>query len=278
MKKTFPAVLCLCAAFRLSALGGMEEAPVYPVPDGMELVWSDEFGTDGAPDPARWDYSLGGNGWGNGELQNYTDSRDNSWIKDGRLFIAARKNDGKWTSARLKTQFLGDWKYGYFEIRAKLPAGRGTWPAIWMMPMLDTYGGWPRSGEIDIMEHVGFDENVIHHSLHSRDLNHRNGNQITASVRIDRAVNAFHTYALEWDPQFIRWLVDGRETFRAENPGTGNGAWPFDIPFYLILNVAIGGEWGGQQGIDSGLKRAVMEVDYVRVYQRPEAAENTAGE
>ncbi|TAH54606.1 MAG: glycoside hydrolase family 16 protein, partial [Treponema sp.] len=124
------------------------------VPEGMELVWFDEFETDGAPDASKWEYSTGGNGWGNAELQFYTDTRDNSIVKNGNLVITAKLDKGTWTSARLKTQYKGDWLYGYFEIRARLPEGIGTWPAVWMLPTHSSYGQWPRSGEIDIVEHV----------------------------------------------------------------------------------------------------------------------------
>ncbi len=247
-----------------------KEVPVYPVPEGMELVWSDEFDYEGPPDPEKWAYSLGANGWGNAELQNYTDSTENSYVKKGCLSITALNKDGAWSSARLKTQFIAAWKYGFFEVRAKLPRGIGTWPAIWMMPVRDTYGGWPRSGEIDIMEHVGYDENIIHNTVHTRDFNHKNGTQKTKSREIPGAVKDFHTYALEWNPEFIRWYIDGEVTYTYDNPGTGTGAWPFDIPYYIILNLAVGGSWGGLEGVDVDLKKAVMEVDYVRVYQIPE--------
>lgn len=272
MKKTISTAL-FCMAFASAFAGGEKEtppAPEYPVPEGMELVWSDEFDYEGAPDPEKWAYSLGANGWGNGEVQNYTDSRDNSYVKNGRLFVTALNDGGDWTSARLKTQFIAAWKYGFFEIRAKLPSGRGTWPAIWMMPVRDTYGAWPRSGEIDIMEHVGHDENVIHNSVHTRDFNHKNETQKTASKAIQKVSKNFHTYAVEWTPDVIRWYIDGAVSYTYENPGTGIGAWPFDIPFYLILNVAIGGSWGGAEGIDNSVKQASMEIDYVRVYQKPE--------
>ncbi len=273
MKKNVPVFFILytiLSSLVFLSCGKKEEAPVYPVPEGMELVWSDEFDYDGAPDPEKWNYSLGDNGWGNAELQDYTDSAKNAHVKKGVLTITALNENGGWTSARLKTQYKNAWKYGFFEIRAKLPHGRGTWPAIWMLPVRDTYGGWPRSGEIDIMEHVGFDENVIHTSIHTRDFNHKNGNQKTNSIKIPGAVKDFHTYALEWTEESIRWYIDGEVCYSYDNPGTGIGGWPFDIPYYIILNLAIGGTWGGMEGISSGMKKAVMEVDYVRVYQNTE--------
>jgi beta-glucanase (GH16 family) len=239
-----------------------------PVPPGMTLVWSDEFDGEGAPDPAKWEYSMGGHGWGNAELQNYTNRRDNSELRGGSLFITARKDGGRWTSARLKTQYNASWTGGYFEIRARLPRGRGTWPAVWMLPLADTYGPWPRSGEIDIMEHVGHDQDRIHTTAHTGAYNHQKNTQKTASAVVKDVSSRFHVYAVEWDPRYLQWYVDGRPFYRYENPGKGVEAWPFDIPYYLILNVAIGGSWGGQQGIDETLQEAVMEVDYVKVYQR----------
>ncbi|MCX7949275.1 MAG: glycoside hydrolase family 16 protein [Treponemataceae bacterium] len=238
------------------------------VPAGYRLVWQDEFDYTGAPDENKWGYSTGGNGWGNAEVQFYTDKRTNSFVDKGRLVIRALNEGGMWTSARLKTQYKADWTYGYIEVRAKLPKGVGTWPAIWMLPTFDKYGGWPRSGEIDIMEHVGFDPEVVHTSVHTLAYNHKNGTHKTASAKIEGVTDGFHVYALEWTAQYLQWYIDGKPFFRFENEGKSFAEWPFDIPFYLIMNIAIGGSWGGQTGIDPNLKEAVMEVDYVRVYQK----------
>ncbi|MDR3146434.1 MAG: glycoside hydrolase family 16 protein [Treponema sp.] len=269
----------------LAALGlllGCRESP-EALPKGMTLIWSDEFDYEGAPDPDKWDYSLGAHGWGNAEEQDYTNSRDNSAVGKGLLEIRARNENGRWTSARLKTQHKAQWTYGYFEIRAKLPEGRGTWPAIWMLPSADRYGPWPRSGEIDIMEHVGHDQDRVHTTAHTGAFNHTKNTQKTASLIVENASRQFHVYAVEWRAAYIQWYIDGEAVFRFDNSGIGAGEegsggaaaeapntaselWPFDIPFYLILNIAIGGSWGGQQGIDPGLQEAVMQVDYVRVY------------
>lgn len=238
------------------------------IPDGYSLVWADEFDVDGAPDTTKWDYSTGGNGWGNAEVQFYTDKRDNSFVKNGKLHIVAKKDGSKWTSARLKTQYKGDWTYGYIEIRAKLPEGVGTWPAIWMMPRGDKYGTWPRSGEIDIMEHVGFDPDIIHTSIHTSAYNHKIGTHRTQYKHIKNVSKKFHTYAVKWEENFIEWYVDGELFYRFDNEHKTVAEWPFDIPFYLILNIAIGGSWGGQQGIDPKLTEAQMLIDYVRVYQK----------
>lgn len=237
------------------------------VPENMQLVWSDEFDKDGEPDPEKWSYSIGGNGWGNGELQKYTKDRKNSFVKDGKLSIVAQNENGTWTSARLKTQYIASWKYGYIEISAKLPKGIGTWPALWMMPEFDKYGGWPRSGEIDIMEHVGFDQNKIHTTVHSSANNHKKGTQLTHSDVIKGVSNKFHTYAIHWDENFIEWFIDGIPFYKVENTHNGITQWPFDQKFYLIMNLAIGGSWGGQQGVDKKMNKAQMLVDYVRIYQ-----------
>jgi beta-glucanase (GH16 family) len=249
---------------------GLSDAePRSAVPAGYSLVWSDEFSGDSSePDKEKWDYSTGGNGWGNGEVQNYTNKRENSFVKDGLLSIVARKDNGSWTSARLKTQYKADWTYGFIEIRARLPKGVGTWPAIWMLPTFDKYGGWPRSGEIDIMEHVGFDQDVIHTTAHTMSFNHRKETQKNAHEKIPGVSSRFHVYAVEWTPDYLQWYVDGAPFYRFDNPKETVAEWPFDIRYYLIMNLAIGGSWGGQKGIDERLKTARMDVDYVRIYQK----------
>lgn len=262
----YSVLVLLISSFFFSCADRQEKQGTEIV-SGMNLVWSDEFDYEGAPDPEKWDYSVGGHGWGNGEIQKYTNSRDNSYVKDGVLCISAKNEGGLWTSARLKTQYKGSWTYGYIEVRAKLPKGRGTWPAIWMMPEFDKYGGWPRSGEIDIMEHVGYEQDVIHTTVHTASFNHKKNTQKTRYAPVKNVSKKFHTYAVYWTPSSIEWLVDGETFFTFENSGNGIPEWPFDHPFYLILNVAIGGSWGGQQGIDEKLKSAEMLVDYVRVYQ-----------
>ncbi len=238
-----------------------------------ELVWADEFDTDGLPDPARWSYDVGGNGWGNQELQYYTENRtENARVENGVLVIEALKEafgGNQYTSARLVTREKGDWTYGRIEARAKLPAGRGTWPAIWMLPTNGTYGngGWPDNGEIDIMEHVGFDPGVVHGTVHTDAYNHSIGTQRGGSRPVSDALDDFHTYAIEWSPVQIDFYIDDVVYFRHFNQNTGWTTWPFDRPFHLLLNIAIGGSWGGQQGIDDTIFPARMEVDYVRVYE-----------
>ena len=242
------------------------------------LVWSDEFDYTGLPDSAKWGYDIGDHGWGNKELQDYTARRkENARVEDGRLIIEVRQDgfgNRKYTSARLVSKGKGDWTYGRFEVRAKLPSGRGTWPAIWMLPTLKSYGegGWPDNGEIDIMEHVGFDPDVVHGSGHTRAYYHSIGTQKSGQTAVPSSRSEFNVYAVEWTPNEIRWYVNDKHyfTFRNErrtNPAAGYKQWPFDKPFHLILNIAVGGTWGGRQGIDDTIWPQRMEVDYVRVYQ-----------
>lgn len=231
-------------------------------------VFADEFNYDGAPLGANWNYETGAGGWGNNELQNYTNSRENSYVSNGTLKIHAKKSaTGVWSSARMVTSGKAAWKYGRFEIRAKLPTGKGTWPAIWMMPQKSVYGGWPNSGEIDIMEHVGYDLGTVHGTIHTEAYNHKIGTQRGGSIYVGDAHTEFHVYSIEWTPDEIKWFVDGEEYYSFRNPNLTYKEWPFDQPFFLIMNIAIGGDWGGAQGIDENLTEAVMEVDYVRVIQ-----------
>ncbi len=250
-------------------------APANPPPgpgNGERLVWSDEFSADGLPDPAKWGYDVGGSGWGNGELQYYTDRRrENARVENGTLVIEARREgyQGRnYTSARLVSRGKGDWLYGRFEARAKLPSARGTWPAIWMLPTDWAYGGWPASGEIDIMEHVGFDYGKVHGTVHTKAYNHTIGTQRGTSTTVPDASSAFHVYSLEWTAERIDILVDGTRYFSFNNEHTGSAVWPFDKRFHWLLNIAVGGSWGGVQGVDDGAFPQRMVVDYVRVYQR----------
>lgn len=235
------------------------------------LVWSDEFNTPGLPDSSKWSYDVGGDGWGNNELQYYTNRRtENSRIEDSALIIELRKENfsGKnYTSARLVSNNKGDWLYGRVEVRAKLPSGLGTWPAIWMLSTDKEYGSWPASGEIDIMEHVGFDPGVIHATVHTDSLNHIKGTQVGKSTNVNDFSTSFHIYTLEWFADHIDVYVDNLKYFTFENKSKGFRTWPFDKRFHLILNTAFGGNWGGAQGIDSSLNTASFYIDYVRVFQ-----------
>lgn len=231
------------------------------------LLWSDEFDYSGAPDTKKWGYDLGGGGWGNQELQTYTNSRDNSWVEGGKLFIKAIKKNNSWTSARLVTKGKGDWLYGRIEVRAKVPAGTGIWSAIWMLPTDWEYGGWPKSGEIDIMEHVGYDVNRIYGTVHTESFNHSLGTQQGSNTLIPTAYDEFHDYAVEWDEEKIKIFVDDKSYFTFNNRHTTYKEWPFDKREHLLLNIAIGGSWGGSQGIDPNISEAVMEIEHVRVYE-----------
>ena len=236
------------------------------------LVWSDEFNYSGLPDSARWTYAVGGHGWGNNELQYYTERRSkNAHVSNGLLHIVAHHEPHKgrtYTSTRLTSRGLGDWKYGRFEVSARVPSAKGTWPAIWLMPSDWTFpmGGWPDVGEIDIMEHVGHDPGVIHSSAHSRRYNWQAGTQKTGAIEVPDATSAFHTYILEWSADTIRTFVDEQPVFVYAREDSTSESWPFDKPFSLIINVAVGGAWGGI--VDSAAFPQSMTVDYVRVYQR----------
>jgi len=214
---------------------------------------------------------VGGHGWGNNELQHYTDRLKNAWVSDGTLKLRARREDfggNRFTSARLVTKGHGDWVYGRVEVRARLPEARGSWPAIWMLPTDATYGDWPRSGEIDIMEHVGCQCGVVHGTVHTEDLNHIRGTQVGGETT---DVASWHTYSVEWNANEIAFYVDGAEYFRFANRKERRWqTWPFDKRFHLVLNVAIGGNWGGMHGIDDAAFNdagQVMEVAWVRVFQ-----------
>ena len=268
-----PALACVVAAC------GMSEEEPDPAPDllvcepGDDLAWNDEFDEDGPPNASRWRYDTGGHGWGNQELQFYTVARSkNVRVEDGRLIIEAHREPWQgrdYTSTRLLSR--QEWTYGRFEARAILPSGRGTWPAIWMLPDLDQYGGWPRAGEIDIMEHVGFDPDQVHSTVHTDAYNHTKGTQRGASIAVPTARSEFNVYAVEWTPSEIRGYVNETQyfTFRNErltNPEADESEWPFDHPFHLIFNIAVGGSWGGQRGVDPDIWPQRMQVDYVRVY------------
>ena len=266
-------ILSGCAKDNKSEPYGTKPGSEVPTGD-YNLVWSDEFNYTGLPDSKKWSYDTDGNagGWGNNESQYYTSNRlQNSQVKDGVLYITAIKEDyegRKYTSARLVTRTKGDWLYGRIEVRAKLPDGRGMWPAIWMLSTDWTYGGWPASGEIDIMENVGYDPYKIVASAHTQAYYHSIGTQKSATTVVTDCYTAFHNYILEWDVSEYRVYVDEKLYFTFVNEGKGFTVWPFDKRFHLFLNVAVGGDWGGAQGIDDSIFPKSMVVDYVRVYQK----------
>ncbi|MBR1584504.1 MAG: glycoside hydrolase family 16 protein [Clostridia bacterium] len=275
--KWTPALLALLLLVGFTPAGRAESAePAYDIGSlNYELVWADEFDTDGLPDPALWTFNVGGGGWGNGELQYYM-PKGNASIENGVLTIEVRKERRgtcSYSSARMLTRNVADWLYCKIEARAKLPSGKGTWPAIWMLPTDGAYGDWPASGEIDIMEHVGFDPDVIVQSIHTA---RTHGDAASNhSVKVPGVREDFHTYGVEWLPDRIIFSIDGEPTYTYEKPETAEGerpsdTWPFDQRMHLLINLAFGGTWGGSMGIDEGCLPARFEVDYVRVYQSPE--------
>tara|TARA_R110002050_G_scaffold1281_3_gene9246 strand:- start:62583 stop:64235 length:1653 start_codon:yes stop_codon:yes gene_type:complete len=230
------------------------------------LIWSDDFDVNGAPNSANWTYDLGAGGWGNGELQSYTSRSDNVVVEDGILRIIAKAESysgSNYTSARLKSQGLFDFTYGRVDIRAKLPEGGGTWPALWMLGSNFETVGWPACGELDIMEHVGNNQNVVQSAIHTPS---SFGNTINkGDVTISNVASEFHIYSVNWSPDEISFLVDD-VIFYTYNPATKDtNTWPFNADQFLIMNIAMGGALGGT--IDSSFTQSTMEVDYVRVYQ-----------
>lgn len=228
----------------------------------QSLIWSDEFSSPGAPDPAKWGYDIGAGGWGNNESQYYTNRLENAVVSNGTLKIIAKKESfsgSNYTSARLLSRSKFSFKYGKIEVFAKLPEGVGTWPAIWMLGDNFPTAGWPACGEIDIMEHKGSDPNRIHASLHYPGFS--GGNAVTSSTVIQQASASFHLYACEWSPQSIKFYVDGNLFHTVANANN----LPFNQSFFILLNQAMGGNFGGS--IDPNFSAATFEIDYVRVYQ-----------
>ncbi|HEX5182952.1 MAG TPA: glycoside hydrolase family 16 protein [Allosphingosinicella sp.] len=245
-------------------------------PPGYTLVWSDEFESGTAPDPRKWSWDTEANAqrWWHDEAEYYSANRpENARIENGHLVIEVRREDLKrmkgyagqqYSSARLITRDKAEWTYGFFEIRAKLPCNRGGWPAIWLVGP-----AWPAGGEIDIMEQLGFDPTTIYGTLHSPETEQGHAHDGDKTIVPD-ACAAFHDYQAEWTPAAITLLVDGKPYYHFDKPAHATaGNWPFATPEFLILNVAMGGAWAGQKGIDDNALPARMEVDYVRVYRKP---------
>ncbi len=245
-------------------------------PSERKMVWQDEFNGSGLPDSTKWGYDLGSGcpnlcGWGNNELQYYTAHRsENARVENGLLLIEARRE--KWlenknyTSARLVSKNKGDWKYGRMEARIKCPGGRGTWAAFWMLPTDWKYGGWPHSGEVDIMEHVGFKSDTVYATAHTAAFTNTKGTENTRGFFLPDTESAFHVYAVEWRPDRMDFFVDDVRYNTFLNQNKTSSEWPFDQSFHLILNLAVGGNWGAMKGVDETIWPRRMEVDYVRVY------------
>lgn len=242
-----------------------------------EIVWADEFDGSGIPDTTKWTYDLGNWGWGNGELQYYTENRPkNARQENGHLIIEAHKNDmgNPWTSARLTTRGKTSFLYGKMEFRAKVPAEKGNWAAGWTLG--DDYVdelSWPYCGEIDILESVGYQmdnetgNGTAHASAHCGAYYFKLGNQPTGTIEVENMNNAFHTYAVIWTPESITAYVDDQEYFKYDDTSS-ELSWPFDQAQNLILNLTMGGGWGGLMGMNETIDKQQMVVDYVRVYQK----------
>jgi len=253
-----------------------EKKSTIAPPAGYTLVWQDEFndsrlsgGKPALPNTSDWWYETGNGGWGNNEIQNYVAGVQGTdtcaVVTDGTLKIIAKKIGGQVLSIRMNTS--KSWTYGYFEARLKLPQGKGTWPAFWMMPK--NFVSWPDDGEIDIMEEVGYRPNYVSSSIHCKSYYHSIGTQKTAEKYVATAESDFHVYAVEWTEDYIWGFIDGESYFKFPNDKTGNkNTWPFNTPFYLKLNLAWGGNWGGAQGVDESKLPATYEIDYVRVFQK----------
>lgn len=252
----------------LSGYGQDKPAGINP-PDGYKLVWQDEFSFDGNPDTSKWIYDIGTgeNGWGNQELEFYTDRAENVECLEGFLTITARQeplHGSEYTSTRMKSLGRFSFTHGILEIRAKLPGGVGIWPALWMLGENFPTVGWPACGEIDMMEYAGKDPDLIHGSIHN---NSSFGNTVNTKTAIFKNVESeFHIYSVEWTASEIRFMVDGNNYYTYKPSVYNHDTWPFDKPFFIIMNVAIGGGFGGP--VDNDIFPQSMVVDYVRVYQK----------
>ncbi len=255
------------------------------IPADYKLVWSDEFQYEGSPDPEKWSYEYGL--IRNQEAQYYTDALKNARVENGTLIIETHKEEvpnegysqgsGNWrqssetaqyTAASITTRGQADWQYGIIEVRAKLPRGIGMWPAIWMLSRSWGEVPWPRCGEIDIMEQVGYDPEVIHGTVHTEAYNHIKRTQKGGTISISDPHDTFHDYAIEWTPEKIDFLLNGEVYYTVDNEFKTEAEWPFDQPFHLKLNIAVGGGWGGRHGIDDTVFPQQMVVEHVRVYQK----------
>lgn len=234
--------------------------------EGKKLVWEEEFSST-TLNEADWNYELGDGcpnicGWGNNERQVYT--KDNHELKDGKLYITARKLDNNYTSTRITTQGKKEFQYGYIEVKAKLPTGNGIWPAFWMLGSNITEKGWPWCGEIDILEYVGKDPHVIFTSLHTKDSHGETIN--TKKTTIETIEEGFHTYAIDWNAQRIIFFVDEQAVYTFQPKDKSEAVWPFDQPYYILLNMAIGGNFGGPE-VDDTIFPQQYVIDYIKVYQ-----------
>ena len=261
----------------ISVTQAAAEKSAYNAPEGYTLVWQDEFETGSSLNQNDWTHEVQKSGWVNNELQNYVNQKTPegalvTQIKNGALHITALKENGKVYSGRVYAHVNEGWQYGYFEASIKLPKGKGTWPAFWMMPVGNDWNTnpWPMCGEIDIMEEVGCVPNEVSSSIHTQDYNHTKNTQKTHAMTLADAEGAFHTYALLWTADEITTYVDGKVQLNVKKSvlGSGHNQWPFHYAFYPIFNLAWGGDWGGMKGVDDSALPCTMEVDYIRVFQK----------
>lgn len=261
-------VFIACSPKQKNSNSASEQSPKHP---GYELIWEDNFDGTGLKTD-YWTYQTGAHGWGNNELQNYTKG-ENARIADGKLFIKIKKVDdkkqpGSYTSTRIDTRGKKEFKYGRIEVRAKLPEGKGIWAAIWMLGANYPTVGWPECGEMDIMEYVGYAPDTIHSTVHTPTGYAGNGNGSNKQVR--SCEEEFHVYGLDWKPEKLVFYIDKPEniihSYAPENKTNKN--WPFNNPAFIILNVAVGGDWGGLKGVDNSIFPQTMEIDYIKVFQK----------
>jgi len=278
MRSEIVLLIALSSAVCLAQAGSHKTKSIAPARAGFTLAWSDEFdqGDNSAPDPAKWKFEIGGNGWGNQELEYYSSRRENARMRRGNLEIIARKEsytgaDGvqrDYTSARLITSGKFEQAYGRFEARIKIPYGQGVWPAFWLLGADDKQVGWPQCGEIDIMENIGREPGMVHGTIHGPGYSGGKGIGGSYSVNAGRFADDFHIYAVEWEPEEIRFYVDDHlYTARRPSDLPAGTKWVYDHPFYILLNFAVGGEWPGSPDATTKFPQ-VMLVDYVRVYKK----------
>ncbi|BBB58415.1 glycosyl hydrolase family 16 [Undibacterium sp. KW1] len=235
---------------------------------GWELVWADEFAADKL-DLQSWQIETGGHGWGNHELENYTARKENLRLENGMLVIEARQEKfagSDYTSARIKTSGLHEFTYGRFEARIKIPAGQGVWPAFWLLGAEASAAGWPERGEIDIMENIGKEPATSYATLHGPGYYGATGFGGSKKLAQGKLADDFHIYSVEWDAMQIRWYLDG-QLYHQASPANVPGKWVFDHGFFIILNLAIGGDWPGAPDANTRFPQQML-VDYVRVYKR----------
>jgi beta-glucanase (GH16 family) len=276
-----PAVFILAGTSAPAQLPPAKAPPLPPLADtaaaaaryaaaDWRLIWSDEFDRPGAPDPAKWGHERGL--VRNGEAQYYTAGRpENARVEGGHLVITARREPwegAKYTSASVTSQGKFSFQYGKLEIRAKIPTGRGAWPALWLLGDNFPTADWPRCGEIDLMENVGYDPDRIHFTVHTGAFNHVKNTGVGRAITVPRPYDEFHAFGLIWTPERIEFFFNGRKVHEFANDGQGADHWPFDQRFFLLINLAIGGAWGGQKGIDDAIFPLEYRIDYVRVWQR----------